>query len=86
MARRLPRQPQVLRHFAVTGPRLDANNYVTLEYKLDPPQRVLDGGRQRVRSLDVRERAVADDGDDHLAEFGCICTTPRLPAVRWCRR
>lgn len=27
-----------LRHFAVTGTRLDANNYVTLEYKTDPSQ------------------------------------------------
>jgi hypothetical protein len=25
-----------LRHFSVTGPRIDANNYVTLEYRLDP--------------------------------------------------
>ena len=25
-----------LRHFSVTGPKLDASNYVTLEYKLDP--------------------------------------------------
>jgi hypothetical protein len=25
-----------LRHFSVTGPKLDANNYVTLEYRLDP--------------------------------------------------
>jgi hypothetical protein len=25
-----------LRHFSVTGPKIDASNYVTLEYKLDP--------------------------------------------------
>lgn len=30
--------PKSLRHFAVTGQRLDASNYVTLEYKTDPKQ------------------------------------------------
>jgi hypothetical protein len=25
-----------LRHFAITGPKLDANNFVTIDYKLDP--------------------------------------------------
>ena len=28
--------PKSLRHFSVTGPKIDANDYVTLEYKLDP--------------------------------------------------
>lgn len=28
--------PKSLRHFSVTGPRLDASNYVTIDYKLEP--------------------------------------------------
>jgi len=28
--------PKSIRHFSVTGPRLDATNYVTIDYKLEP--------------------------------------------------
>ena len=76
-----------LRHFSVTGPRIDANNYVRLEYRLNPTPGMAWTAFPHQFNTSVYERALFPTGaTGTLARCGYTWSTPPAPARHWSRR